>query len=92
MREELDTSFDVEAFEAEAQGELEAKRKAFGKSQGATPIQPLLELVASKMPKHIRDSPKMQRWVSALGEDRPGESKQEREHRLRWLYEELWGR
>ena len=88
---EIDTSFDAEAYEAESQAKLEAKRYEGKNRPKMTPLGTLVELFASKIPQEFRDSPKMRRWIEAVKKKIPGELKLERNRRLSYLFGELWG-
>jgi hypothetical protein len=78
---EIDTSFNVAEFERQARkGEM-------------TDIAALMELIASKMPKHVRELPKMQEWVTFLSRGKDdSETDVQWKRRRRYKLEELFGR
>ncbi len=77
-----DTSFEPELYERQ----LRAEGKA-----AMTKMSELLDSFINDVPKRVRESPRFQAWVAALKEMRDGESKEQRERRLRYKLGELYG-
>lgn len=80
--ETLDTSFDPELYERQAREEAQAKMTAVAET---------LDTFVANVPLRVRESPKFQAWVAELKIVKDGETTKEKERRLKWKMQELYG-